>query len=70
MKLALLVLVILTTGCAPRLGAHIHRFSHAGVTYYHCTVVADERDNHLADAALDICKNAIENPQPHEPYKK
>jgi phage-related protein len=37
--------------------------------YYHCTIVADERDNHLADAALDICKQAIENPRP-EPYKK
>jgi len=69
MKLLSIALVLLTTGCAPRLGAHIHRFSHAGITYYHCTVIADERDNHLADAALDICKNAIENPQRPEPQK-
>lgn len=59
-----LVLALLTSGCAPRLGAHVHRFSYKGITYYHCTVIADERDAQLAHSALDICKDAVEGQVP------
>jgi hypothetical protein len=29
-------------------------------------ITADERDLHLAEAALDVCKDAIEHPVPHK----
>jgi hypothetical protein len=59
-----LLLALLTTGCAPRLGAHVHRYSYRGQTYYGCHVVADERDSQLAHSALAICQEAIDGHVP------
>jgi hypothetical protein len=64
MKILLLALLILTTACAPRLGVHVHRFTHNGQVYFHCTVYADERDSNLAHSALQICQDAVEGKVP------
>jgi hypothetical protein len=67
MKLLILILFLLVaTGCAPVLGAHVHRITHKGVTYIKCTAVTEEDRPDLAHAALDICRAAIE----HRPAEK
>jgi hypothetical protein len=69
MKYLAILLLLASTGCAPRLGAHVWRHNVRGVSYYHCTVVANEQDLHLAELSLDVCKEAIEHPQQPAPLK-
>jgi uncharacterized protein YceK len=69
MKLLILILFLLvTTGCAPVVGAHVQRITHKGVTYTKCVAVSEEDRPDLAHAALDICRAAIEH-QPAAPLK-
>lgn len=63
MKLSTVVmLVLLNTGCImpPRLGARYHRFERHGIEYVTCTVVAQADRPQLAAAALQLCKDAVE----------
>lgn len=60
MKLASLLLAsLLLTGCAPLLGAHVHRFQYQGVDYVKCTVIAEAGKSQLAEPAIDICRDAV-----------
>ena len=63
--LAITALVMLSTGCAPVLGAHVHRFEHAGTEYVKCTVTAEASNSHVVTPALEICREAFgQGPQP------
>jgi hypothetical protein len=64
MKLLLVLLLLGCTGCAPVLGAHVHRITHRGVTYIKCTVITEEDRPELAHASLAVCADAIEHPAP------
>jgi hypothetical protein len=55
--------IFVMTGCImpPHLGARYHRFEHKGEQYVTCTVVAQADRPKLAAAALQLCKDAVED---------
>ena len=57
--LAIVAFCLASIGCAPMLGAHVHRIDHAGTTYIKCTVVAEKGNRPFAEQSLDVCRDAF-----------
>jgi hypothetical protein len=70
MKLLVIPLLLLTTGCVslhPFLGARVHRFTHRGQDYIHCSVLMSPSQPQMAEDAIKECQDALaERPQPYK----
>jgi hypothetical protein len=55
----IVMLPVVTTSCAPTLGAHVHRLTVRRVEFVKCTVIAEKADTHFAEQSLEVCRDAF-----------